>query len=264
MAERVQRQVDSYNATPGSLHLEDGYNCEICKNKGQVSYVGENDAFGHPAEYVRPCKCCKIRNAIRSLYRSGLKDMTKKCTFDRYKAEESWQQTIKGKALAFCQETRGVWFYIGGQSGAGKSHICTAMTVQLIRQGKAARYMVWRDEVPRIKALVNEPDQYAAIMKELKETDVLYIDDLFKDGKDEFGQYKQPTAADVKLAFEIINYRYNNPALVTIVSSERTMAELDAIDEAVAGRIKERAEGYCISLARDKKKNWRMKGVMEL
>lgn len=260
----MQRKVNDYNAGRGSLHLEDGYNCKLCKNKGQVSYVGENDAFGYPAEYIRPCECWKIRNAIRSLYRSGLKDMTKKCTFDRYKAEESWQQTIKGKALGFCQETRGVWFYIGGQSGAGKSHICTAMTVQLIRQGKAARYMVWRDEVPRIKALVNEPDQYAAIMKELKETDVLYIDDLFKDGKDEFGQYKQPTAADVKLAFEIINYRYNNPALVTIVSSERTMAELDAIDEAVAGRIKERAEEYCISLARDRKKNWRMKGVTEL
>ena len=263
--ERVQRKVDSYNAEIGTLDQEDGWNCDICKNKGQVAYVGAPDAFGFPAEYLRPCKCCKTRNALRRLARSGLKDAVKKLTFDRYEAKDTWQQTIKEAAQRFTKEGGESWFYIGGQSGAGKTHICTAVAVQMIRQGHEVRYMVWRDEAPHIKALVNEPGQYAALLKELKETDVLYSDDLFKDGKDADGRYKMPTAADVKLAFEIINYRYNNPALITIISSERTLHELNDIDEAIAGRIAERSKpgGYCVNLKPDKNKNWRMQGMLE-
>jgi hypothetical protein len=100
----------------------------------------------------------------------------------------------------------------------------------------------------------------------LKNADVLYIDDLFKNGKDDFGTVKQPTPADINAAFEIINYRYNNPGKITIISSERTLIEMNAIDEAIAGRIaeKSKAGGYCINLAKDGKKNWRMKGITEL
>lgn len=263
---KAQRQSDSYNAMPGHLNDEDGYDCPICKNKGMVSYVGEPDAFGYPTEYYKPCKCCKVRNALRRLARSGLKDLTKKYTLERYEAQDAWQQAIKQKAVEFCQDTSGAWFFIGGQSGAGKTHICTAIAVQLIRQGNEVRYMVWQNEAPQIKAMVNEPAQYTSMLKELKEADVLYIDDLFKNGRGYDGQYQPPTPADVKLAFEIINYRYNNPRLVTIISCERTLQELNEWDEGVAGRIGERSKeaGYCISLKKDKAKNWRMKGVMEL
>lgn len=262
--ERAQRKADTYNATPGTLHEEDGYHCGLCKNKGYIAYVGGPDSFGLPAEYIKPCKCCKIRNAIRRLTRSGLHDVTKRYTFDGYQSNTPWRQAIKEKGLQYCQEDGGAWFFIGGQSGAGKTHICTAIAVQLIRQGQEVRYMVWRDEAPRIKGLVNEPDKYTALMKELKEVDVLYIDDLFKDGKDKEGQYNRPSPADVKLAFEIINYRYNNAHLPTIISSDRTLMELIDIDEPLAGRIAEKSKpDYCINIRPDTGKNWRLQGVAE-
>lgn len=263
---RIQRSVDSYNAGKGTLDQEDGYCCTICNNKGYVAYMGEKDAFGYPTEYFKPCKCCKIRNAIRRLSRSGLKDVVKKYTFDRFEATEPWQQTIKARAERYCQEGCKDWFFIGGQSGSGKTHICTAAAVAAIKQGKEVCYMVWRDEAPKIKAIVNDADAYCSKMRELKEADVLYIDDLFKSGQDDDGKYKPPTAADVNLAFEIINYRYNSPKLVTIISSERTLDELNDIDEATAGRIAERSKpnGYCFSVKRDKSRNWRMRGIMEL
>ena len=118
----------------------------------------------------------------------------------------------------------------------------------------------------KIKSVVNEHDEYAVMMDELKNTDVLYIDDLFKSGKGEDGKPKMPTAADVNVAFEILNYRYNNPGLITIISSERTLSELLEIDEAVAGRIAEKAKtgGYCINLKKDKARNWRMRGCEEI
>lgn len=264
--EYEQAKADAYNSSVGNLDKEDGYHCDICKNKGMVATVVYNDKFDYYYETVAPCKCQKVRNAIRRLNRSGLKNVVKEYSFEKYEAHEPWQQTIKNSAIQFCKDDDHNFFFIGGQSGAGKTHICTAVAVHYIRKGKAVRYMLWRDEINRIKAVVNDHEQYASMMESLKQTDVLYIDDLFKSGKGDDGNPKPPTAADINVAFEIINYRYNNRNLTTIISSERTLAELVDIDEAVAGRIAERAKagGYCINLKRDKSRNWRMKGCGEI
>ena len=103
-------------------------------------------------------------------------------------------------------------------------------------------------------------------MQELKTVEVLYIDDLFKPIRGANGQITPPSYADIRLAMEIINYRYNNPVLITIISGERTIDELLYLDEALAGRISQLSKegGYCINLAKDGKKNWRMKGIVEL
>ena len=58
--------------------------------------------------------------------------------------------------------------------------------------------------------------------------------------------------------FECIFYRYNHPDTITILSSESTLDELFAIDEAVGGRIGERSKGYAINLS-GKEKNYRRK-----
>ena len=264
--EREQQKADAYNAIVGNLDKEDGYNCDICKNRGDIAVVTKNEHFGYYTEALVYCRCCRIRNAIRRLNRSGLKTRVKACTFERYETRDAWQQTIKETALRFCDSHGGEWFFIGGQSGAGKTHICTAAAIAKLKQGKELRYMEWREEVPKIKASITDSVRYAEMMKELKEADVLYIDDLFKTGKNAEGVAAQPTAADVNLAFEIINYRYNQPELITIVSSERTLIELTEIDEAIAGRIAERtkAHGFCINLKPDAQKNWRMKDLLEL
>ena len=264
--EYEQMKVDSYNEGEGTLHLTDGYHCDKCKNKGFIAELRMAEIYGYQVETLVPCRCQKARNALSRLARSGLKDVVKKYTFEGYEAQDAWQQKIKEAAQRFCDTQGEDWFFIGGQSGAGKTHICTAIAVHFIRQGKELKYMLWRDEITRLKGLITEPEQYGKMMDELKNADVLYIDDLFKNGKDDFGNVKQPTAADINAAFEIINYRYNNPGRITIISSERTLIEMNAIDEAIAGRIaeKSKAGGYCINLARDGKKNWRMKGIVEL
>ena len=264
--EREQHKADAYNATVGDMDKEDGYQCDICKNKGLVAVVTQNQQFGYWMETMLNCKCCRVRNAIRRLNRSGLKNRVKECTFERYEAQEGWQQTIKAKAQQFASSGGDDWFFIGGQSGAGKTHICTAAAIARLKQGKELRYMEWREEVPKIKASITEAAKYAEMMHELKTVDVLYIDDLFKNGRAPDGNIALPTAADINLAFEIINYRCNQPELITIISSERTLAELVEIDEAVAGRIAQRSKknGYCINLKRDSRKNWRMRGMVEL
>ena len=117
--------------------------------------------------------------------------------------------------------------------------------------------------------MATTPDEnglYEDRINEMKEADVLYIDDLFKTGKDKEGNYQKPTVADINLAFEIINHRYNKQNLYTIISSECTLAQILSIDEAVGGRIAEKAvqTGYGFSINPDTKKNHRLKGICEL
>lgn len=259
--ERAQALVDSYNATTGDRNLLDGYDCPICKNRGMIAVLTETNGIYGDAN--RFCVCNEIRKQRLRLKKAGLLHMVETCTFDRYETPDTWQAAIKEKALRFTQDDEHRFFFIGGQSGAGKTHICTAITAHYIDQGKRAKYMVWIDESNKLKGLVTEPGEYAAAMDEIKKTEVLYIDDLFKPIRGANGQITPPSYADIRLAIEIINYRYNNPGLITIISGERTIDELLYLDEALAGRISQLSKegGYCINLKKDSGRNWRLKGV---
>ena len=113
--------------------------------------------------------------------------------------------------------------------------------------------MLWCDESTKLKGIVNEAEERDKLMAELKNVDVLYIDDFFKTQKG-----ANPSPADVRLAFEILNYRYTNKKM-TIISSERESGDIVNIDEAVGGRIVEmsRPRGFCINLGNDRAKNYR-------
>lgn len=243
------------NRKEGILNKSDGYNCSLCKNKG-FTFVPEL-YLGWYRETQVTCKCAKIRKTIRALNRSGLADVVHDFTFEKYIASEPWQQSILTKAKTYLNECENNWFFFGGTTGSGKTHICTAIAVKLLKQGKEVKYMLWRDEASRLKGMVNDIG-YADKINEYKSVDVLYIDDLFKTGKTETQGKQRPTQADINLAFEIINSRAIQKK-ITIISSESTITDLIDIDEAIAGRIKQKSGDYCINIAPDRSKNYRLK-----
>ena len=253
-------KADCFNRSAGQLNAQDGYNCDKCHNKGLIARAYQSENGGWNMAF-RDCDCVETRKTIMRMKASGLKDIIRDYTFAKYQAVEPWQQQIKDAAMEYAKEPNG-WFFVGGQSGSGKTHICTAICRELLLDGMPVQYMLWRDDVVKIKAAVTEPDRYKALIARYKDTKVLYIDDLFKTGKSQDGAAQRPTGADVNVAFEIINYRYANPELLTIISSECTVNELLEIDEAVGGRIVERAKAF--SLGPDRKKNWRLRGATEL
>ena len=255
----VQEKCDLANKVAGHLNERDGYECAACLNRGYIHVVREIEWENRINDYneaVRDCHCKPIRAAIMRMKRSGLENVMQKYTFEKYSDDEPWQRHVKAKALQFVREGGNV-FFIGGQTGSGKSHICTAITVEFLRQGKAAYYMLWQDETVRLKACVMESAEYQAQMRRLKEVEVLYIDDFFKP----VGDQNRPSPADIRLAYELINYRYNNCGLVTIISSERLIGELMDIDEATGGRLVEYAGEYMINISRDKKRNYRLRNT---
>ena len=162
--------------------------------------------------------------------------MINRYTFDGYIADTAHRRKVKAAAKAFCDTDSG-WFYISGKSGSGKTHICTAICSRLMEQGKAVRYMLWRDASAELKGLLTDAEEYQDRIRKLKTVPVLYIDDFLKGGHSE---------ADMRLAFEILNSRYNDSRLRTVISSELSLFEILNLDEAVGGRIFERSKGFVL------------------
>lgn len=245
------------NQQPGNLNELDGYNCELCMNRG-YTLVPERNGNIYIQRMVL-CSCRKTRNTIARLNKSGLQDVVRNCTFDKYIAKQQWQKDILSTArkyLEYLKSNDNAWFFIGGQSGCGKTHICTAITAELIERGNDARYMLWREESSNLKAIATDSARKIAV-NELCDIDVLYIDDLFKTGRDVNTGKMVPTSADINLAFEIINGRYIKNK-ITVISSECSLEEIANIDEATSGRIIERCGDYRINIAKDKNKNYRL------
>ncbi len=195
------------------------------------------------------------RRELARIKASGLEKLANKKTFRNYNADEEWKKRIKEAGKKYADDSPRSWFYIGGQPGCGKTHICAAIGMELLKKGRAVRYMVWPDENPKLKAYVNEIS-FESLIAPYKTVDVLYIDDFFKTKKDE-----PISTADVNMAFRIINYRYN-AELVTIISSEFSLTQIIGIDQALGSRIVEMTEPkYNLYIGLDPKKNYRFKNT---
>ena len=243
--ERALETAKSMNELEGNLK---GYDCPICRNKGCVYVLRD----GTDEIVYRRCQCLKVRQEIIRIKESGLDKLGNKCTFRNFKTEERWQKQIKNAGKAFASEKPNKsWFYIGGQPGSGKTHICTAIGMQLIKEGVPVRYMVWPEEIQKLKAYINDIS-FESLVNAYKTVDVLYIDDFFKVRKGE-----KISTADVNMAIRIINHRYN-AELVTIISSELSVQQIVELDEALGSRIVEMTpDKYNLYIQYDIRKNYR-------
>ena len=224
--------------------IPDGIDCPLCENRG---YIATLDAEG--MIHAVPCKCMAQRRSLRLMRRSGLGDLFESCTLKNFKTPDEWTKRALKTAVDYCRNGRGKWFYIAGRPGTGKTHLCSAICRYLLKKGAPVRYMLWREEAPKLKALINDAEEYAREMDALANVSVLYIDDFMKG---------TVTEADKNLAFSLLNARYNSKNKRTIFSSERPLREIMEIDEATGSRIWQRSQGY-ILLAPPEQQNWRVK-----
>ena len=248
LSEWTQKQVELFNNTEGKLHLKDGYSCPYCKNKG---IIAKTDSEGVEVHYY--CGCMKTRKNLYEARKSGLKAVLSSFTFKNYKTDELWQKKIKDTAAAFCKDANANWFFIGGQPGCGKTHICTAISSFYLKSGYSVKYMNWCEDSKKLKGIIGDFLLYEKEFLPFKKAQVLYIDDFLKTKSGE-----EPTKGDINLAFELINHRLMNSGYITIISSEKTIAELCAFDEATMSRIYQCTGQYKLTINRDVRKNYRI------
>ena len=250
-AEYDKVKIDSYNKTVGDLT---GYDCSKCMNRGRYAIPKEGGGMS-----IVECDCMKIRRCVQKMESSGLREVIRDWTFEVYKDAEHWQTAIKQGAMDYAEKPDG-WLLFCGQSGSGKTHLCTAVCRHLLLAGEEVRYMPWRQDIRELKGMANEPAIQAEALKKYQEAPILFIDDLFKAFRNADGSCI-PTKADVGIAHDIIDYRYRK-RLTTIISTEFYPAELVDIDEATGGRIVEMAQGHTYCIEKKPGRNYRLRGVV--
>ena len=218
----AQARVDTYNQSQG----EDdgtGIQCPDCNNRAAVAFLNDDGFFT-----VRPCKCAGTRLTVARLQRQGLFEVAKKKTFPGFRTDTDTQRTLK-------------------------THLCTAAFVRLsLDRGLDGRYFLWNSDGRRIKAAAKNGDEQ--LLNDFKRCALLYIDDLFKCKRD-----TEPSDADVRLAFDILDYRYNHE-LMTIISTEMLLEDIRDLDEAICRRIHEMCGPYIGNIGRDPGKCYRPEG----
>lgn len=243
----IELQVEQYNQRHGDLQY---YDCDKCLNRGNIAFVKDNKLC------VRLCNCIDVRRSNRLLLESGIAEQIKTKTFENYICEEVWQKSIKEKCLAFIRNSTNCLF-LGGQTGAGKTHLCTAVCGYFVNQGKSLRYVLWRDIVTKLQANVFNDNNYTSITEDLKNIDVLYIDDMFK----LIPSKLENRTKELEIAFKILNDREMSNK-ITIISTEYTIAEIKKLDEAIAGRIvKMSTKDYIVQISKKADRNYRLKDL---
>ena len=246
------------NAVPVTFG-EDEYVCPKCKNKGVLWYVADNEVK------AKQCDCREMRETHRLIRASGLGSALKEKRFDNFKVTNKHQDNLKKNAQAYLGNLLNggkEWLIVCGQSGSGKTHICTALAGALLDKKYSVYYMLWREQadlLTRFSKSAAETDEQDALFEKIKSADVLYIDDYLKTDKGENGALDRPKKWDLELAFKIINARefVRKP---TIISTEWTIDELNEIDEATTGRMYLNAGRKAIIIPRSIENNYRMVG----
>lgn len=249
--EIVQQMPETID--PTTLALTDLYTrCERC---GEIRCWKDSEGrlWAWPT-----CSCYRSERARELIAASGLAEYFSTHTFDRFITNTPWRTTLKGLAEKYVatilQGSRPVpWFYIGGNPGSGKSHICTAICKELLTKNQAVKYMKWDIESRNLKSYTSA-DSYEEQIARYANAQVLYIDDLLKM---KYSDAPAFTDADIKICFSILNARYlqNRP---TIISSEWSIKQLIPADEGTFSRIVERCNGFLFDIERKPENNFRL------
>lgn len=216
--------------------------CEICKGVGFILTRDEENR-----EYAKKCDCFNKKWSDEMFKKSEVGNNN--FSFENFKREKEWQKYIYHKAKSYAENYKNRWFYINGQVGAGKTHICVAILRHIGESGGVTfKYISCNEELDRLKMeFFANNECYQSRMDSLKNIGILYIDDFFK---------RPPSEFDKDKIFELIKYRYTNNK-PCIFSSEKSLKEIFELDKSMESRITEKANGYIINLAEDLQKNQR-------
>ena len=224
-----------------------GYDCPVCRNKGFVYKMSGM------TEVAQPCTCMRVRDDVRRMTRSGLYDKLQVKTFESFRTQAPWQKLLRDRAALYAAKHDMPGFFIGGQPGSGKTHLCTAICAALLRQGMDVQYFVWESYVKEILSRSSnaDRDEWEKRMQPLLTADAVYLDDFLRK--------ENPSQAERSVAFDVINRRYTE-GKITIVSSEKDIVTLRQTDQAVAGRLCEMCgDTYCLNVDADAGKDYRMR-----
>lgn len=225
------------------------YRCDKCKDLEYITKIVDGQ------EVMVECTCKAERDHERALAHSGIFKKFKSKGFKNFEENElnfemkkACLNYLKSKAY---QEGQSIMLL--GQVGSGKTHLGMAIANNLLASGVFVKYIDYRQFITLIKQAVTDGERYQGMIEVAKRADVLFLDDLFKG---------EPTKADLKVLFEIVNARYLAD-LPMIVTSEILPSDMIGLDEGLVSRLMQMAENYTVvSKAKNKRlEHWRKNSI---
>lgn len=216
-------------------YAEPRYRCSLCQDEGYID--------------GKMCSCKKQEQLSRLFSGSGLPQLLKSETFDRF--DLKWYSPVRKTPIGITEreaadearkacmqfvassaegrKPRGLYIY--GKAGLGKTLLLSAMCNALVQNGIPTLYMVFSDLIADIKKSFDQHDSAwseSALMAAAKKANVLILDDLGAE---------QITEFVINRLFDIVNYRRNNE-LPLLVSSNLSIPEIGAwYGERVSSRL---------------------------
>lgn len=202
------------------------------------------------------CSCQSSIQTRKHTANAGLSKSIAGFKLNDFKTNYEWQTMLLKSACDYARKPRG-FLFICGQPGAGKTHLAAGAFGHILKGGARGKYWSWLDLMAELKAAQNSAD-YVQLMAELKGCQILYLDDFLHAVK------KQPTTGDLKLAFEIINARYDNDRNPTIITSNLTPPDIAKFDSSLSGRIVEAAGEHLLIIKPDSDRDYRTRKAVEV
>lgn len=220
--------------------------------------LAERDMKKADMENEKERSLLRLENSGFGKNADEVKEFLRRNSFENFNAAEPWQKSMLEMCQKFISQNEARFMYLSGAPGGGKTHLGTATSAHYLNAGDSTRYTIHGLLMTELKGNVNDDEGYAELLEKYGCCDVLYIDDFMKPVEDPAtGRIKPPTAADIDHSFKLINLRYVRN-VITIITSERTLEDILAIDEALGSRIKQRCGEFVMDVSRGKGRNYRM------
>jgi DNA replication protein DnaC len=252
--ERVQqildriRELQKMNSAPltfqnlNSKDLRNG--CPECDYHGYIK-TGPNT--------VKICRC-REQGRIEKLFEcSRISPAFRMKNFNNFETEnrpptiQAMGKAARNYADNFEELKTGVnnWLVLLGEPGSGKTHLSLAVGNHLINKLTPVLYFQHVEGIGELMTILKKDEEsIGEKLAEMKRAEFLIWDDLFKP----WGESKQPKGFEIRIAFEVLNYRYLN-LMPTAINSEHQPEELLTIDRAVGSRILERSKGHLVTVS---------------
>jgi len=230
--------------------------CRVCRGAGVVHPLLDS---GKP-DYAQVISCqakgclASQKKAYQSTQPSiKEKGVSKFNSFDNFKPVLGAETTLEAfRDIAF-NEGAPPLLMVYGTTGNGKTHLCEATVIELVKRGIDCRLWAVADLVSRLKESIPE-NTTELLISNLKKLPALILDEW---GQNYGSKWEEQKLEEIFVARE-------RAALITIITSNLEPDNLDKLPERVVSRFRDKSQARLILNAapdyRPKKKVRRLKG----
>ena len=147
---------------------------------------------------------------------SGLTAFQTEHTFDTYQCGTDELTVAKAKAIQAAKSGRNL--VLAGRAGTGKTHLATAIAIEVMKQEKQAYVKNVPELLDEICQVASQFGDKYSLLKKYKESACLVLDDWDK---------VHMTDAKLGYLFEILDYRYNHGLQTIITTNAYDMAGME-------------------------------------